>query len=554
MKLRYLVLLLAAVGCGKPQPPPARNPIGPRAGAGTLTLTTNGSGAASLSGDPNAGYALNVPYFAGFLTTNNTTGAATVMNGVMNIPNYATSGGGVTLPSGSFPGQSLVVGSNNMLAAVNPGIGEAASSPAIAAMPSCGTTSSLGDLSQTFVLPTGATVMVPSGSCPNAVFYFFAQGAATFSTSGGQVLNIYNGAAYTTGTTYAASAGQYITLVRSKATNTWIMAIGNAGASTGMVPTGSTGITSLTTSGTGPSTYNSTTGALNVPDYSTTGLAIPSGALPGQVLAVGQTGNMIAGSPGLSDSVASPVSTSPYNPSCGTADTGDRSHVTVVTAVVTVNIPTATNAACNHAVFYFLMRAAATLQSSGGDTFDIYNGAQALAGQSAYTAAAGQYITVANGGGTNWHLMVGYSSAGPINLQQHYFSPDFTMTAVTTVASTGQGTNPITLMVTPQALCSFYLIIDTPTANTKIQAHIYRTTGTIPALGAAPGGADAQVAIVTFPYAGTGALTTVSGTIYDVVGTPVTGTPYSYYLALDSAASQNINVHSQSYLQVAEVK
>lgn len=557
MRLRYLALLLAAVGCGRQQPPPARNPILPRAGgAGTLTLTNNGSGAASLSGDPNSGYALNIPYFAGFLTTSNTSGASTVTNGVLNIPNYTSSGGGgVTLPPGSFPGQSLIVGSGGMMAATSPGLSEAASSPAVAAMPSCGTTSSLGDLSQTFVLPTGATVMVPSGSCANAVFYFFAQGPATFSTSGGQMLAIYNGAAYNTATTYAATAGQYITLVRSKAAATWIMAVGNAGTAGGMVPTGSTGITSLTTTGggVGPSTYNSTTGVLNIPDYSTNGgLVLPTNSYPGQVLAIGPAGTMIAGSPGLSDSAASPVSAA-YAPSCGTTSTGDRSSVTVVTAAVTVTVPPSTSIYCNHAVFYFLMRAAATLQASGSDTFDIYNGATPLVGRTNYVAAGGQYLTVSNGNGNNWHVTVGYSTAGPVNLQQHYFAPDFTMTGITTVASSGQGTSPITLVATPQALCSFYLVIDTPTANTKIEASIYRTTGTIPAIGAAPGGTDARVAIVTFPYAGVSALTTVSGTIYDTIAGATTGTPYSYYLALDSAASQNINIHSQSYLQVAEV-
>lgn len=611
MKLHYLVLLLAVAGCSRnqgPQRPPARNPILPASGAGTLTLTNNGSGAASLSGDPNAGYLLNIPYFAGFLTTSNSGGTSTVQNGVLNIPQYQslltlnTSGtgsasltGGILnvpnnqvilttngttgastfnsstntlniptyssgtsggVPSGSFPGQLLVVGTGNTLAAADPGLAEAASSPIVGTgnvTPNCGTTSSIGDLGQTFVLQAGAVVNVPSGTCANAVFYFFSQGASTFNAAAGQTLAIYNGTNFTTATVYAATIGQYITLVRSKAANTWLMAIGNANAGASQF------ISSITNVGsTGPATVVS--GVLNVPDYSTApeppaGIQVPSGAFPGQVLAIDSTGvGVIAGSPGLSDSAVSPLGVA-YTPNCGTVDLGDRSHVTVVTAAVTITIPSSTNANCKNAVFYFLMRASAILQSSTGDTFDIYNGATARVAQTSYTSATGQYVTAVNGNGSNWHLMVsfaGTAAGGGLNLQEHYFSPDFPMNVATAVASTGQGiTNQITAATTPQMQLNYYFIIDSPTVNTKIQAHLYRTTGAIPALGAAPGTGDVQVMIVTFPYAAANALTTLGGSIFDNTGA-VTGTPYRYYLALDSAAAQTINIHSQSYIQVAE--
>lgn len=613
MKLRYLILLLAIAGCREsqgPQRPPGRNPILPQpsAGAGTLTLTNNGSGAASLSGDPNSGYALNIPYFAGFLTTSNSGGTSTVTNGVLNIPQYQSllslnttgtgsaslTGGGVLnipnnqvilttngtsgastfnpstntlnipsyttgtgggVPSGSIAGQLLVVGASNMLASANPGIAEAASSPIAGTgnvTPNCGTGTGIGDLGQTFVLQAGAVVNVPSATCTNAIFYFFSQGASTFNASAGQTLAIYNGTIFNTAATYAATAGQYITLIRSKAANTWLMAIGNANTATSQF------ISSITTVGSaGPATVAS--GVLNVPDYSTapeppSGIQIPAGALAGQVLAIDTTNNVIAGSPGLSDSAVSPVGTA-YTPNCGgVVDTGDRSHITVVTSAVTITIPPSTNVACKNAVFYFLLRAGATFNSTSPDTFDIYNGAVARVGQTTYTSAAGQYITAINGNGSNWHLMVSFAgtAGGALNLQQHYFAPDFSMAVSTAVASTGQGTtNQITAASTPQMQCNYYFIIDSPSANTKIEASIYRTTGAIPALGAAPGTGDVQVMIVTFPYAATGALTTVGGAIFDNTGA-VAGTAYRYYLALDSVASQTVNIHSQSYLQVAE--
>lgn len=305
----------------------------------------------------------------------------------------------------------------------------------------------------------------------------------------------------------------------------------------------------LTTQNTG-GVATATNGILNVPP----GIQVPANSLPGQVLQIGASGtNIIAGSSGLSDSAASPVGIA-YAPSCGTSDLGDRSHITVITAAITVTIPpVSTNVACKNAVFYFLMRAAGTLTASGGDTFDIYNGSTALTGQTSYTASTGSYVSVINGSGSNWHLLVesGASAIGSFNEQEHYFAPDFALNVATTATSTGQGINPITAVTTPQLRIFYYFNIDSPLANTKIQAYIYRTTGTIPAIGSAPGTGDVRVMIVTFDYTTASALNALGGGIIDTTGA-VTGTAYRYYLAFDSATAQSINIHSQSYIQVAE--
>ena len=141
------------------------------------------------------------------------------------------------------------------------------------------------------------------------------------------------------------------------------------------------------------------------------GAGVPSGGLVGQVLSVGPSSTIVASSPGLQDSTASPISGT-YTPACGTTDTGDRARIMVTTATSQIVIPPSGAANCAHAVFYFLAQASTTFNFSTGDSFDIYDGnthttiCASGCTSTAYAVASGQYLTVVNGAGTVWHFLV----------------------------------------------------------------------------------------------------------------------------------------------------
>ena len=145
----------------------------------------------------------------------------------------------VIIPPGSVTGQMLQVGANNMVAALSPGLSNSASSPVSTAgfTPSCGTTD-IGDKAKIFVLQTGASVTIPqvsTGNCANSIFYFLLQANVTFTRSGGDTFDIYNGNTHTpTQTSYAGLTGQYITVVNGSGMNAvWYMMVGTSGGGTG---------------------------------------------------------------------------------------------------------------------------------------------------------------------------------------------------------------------------------------------------------------------------------------------------------------------------------
>ena len=154
----------------------------------------------------------------------------------------------------------------------------------------------------------------------------------------------------------------------------------------------------------------------------TASIIIPAGAVPGQALQVGPGNTIAALSPGLANSVSSPVSTAGFTPSCGTTDIGDKAKIFVLQAGASVTIPQVSTGNCANSIFYFLLQANATFTRSGADTFDIYNGNTHTPTQTSFAALTGQYITVVNGSGMNavWYFMVGtYSgSTGGMTYQQ----------------------------------------------------------------------------------------------------------------------------------------
>ena len=170
------------------------------------------------------------------------------------------------------------------------------------------------------------------------------------------------------------------------------------------------------------------------------GITVPPGSVTGQALQVGAGSTVVANSPGLANSVSSPVSSSGFTPNCGTTDTGDKAKIFVLQTGASVAIPQVSSGTCANSVFYFLVQAATvTFSRSGTDTFDIYDGNVHLAAQTSYTAKVGQYLTVVNGSGmtATWYMMAGtYSGAtGGMTYQQ----PAGTTlgTASTAVCSTG---------------------------------------------------------------------------------------------------------------------
>lgn len=141
------------------------------------------------------------------------------------------------------------------------------------------------------------------------------------------------------------------------------------------------------------------------------GLSLPSGSVPGQSLGVGTSG-VVAVSPGLLDSTASPIGGA-YTPVCTTStNTGDRGRVMVATTAANVTIPGSGATGCANSIFYFLAQAAIQFTATTGDTFDVYDGNTAMTGLTTYSISAGEYVTANNGSGTNWHLLVESPAGG----------------------------------------------------------------------------------------------------------------------------------------------
>ena len=166
---------------------------------------------------------------------------------------------------------------------------------------------------------------------------------------------------------------------------------------------------------------------------------IPPGSVTGQMLQVGANNMVAALSPGLSNSVSSPVSTAGFTPSCGTTDIGDKAKIFVLQTGASVTIPQVSTGNCANSIFYFLLQANVTFTRSGADTFDIYNGNTHTPTQTSYAGLTGQYITVVNGSGMNavWYMMVGTSGGGTGGMTYQQPAGTTLGVASTAVCSTG---------------------------------------------------------------------------------------------------------------------
>lgn len=122
------------------------------------------------------------------------------------------------------------------------------------------------------------------------------------------------------------------------------------------------------------------------------------------------------------------------------------------------------------------------------------------------------------------------------------FVPTAYSTTSTSLISVGQGVS--FTPQTAQALVSFVTNVTSTTCYMSVQ----RTTGSIPAPGAAIPGGDVQV--IFFGNGGGTANNYLTGAIYDTGLTP--GTPYNYYLAMRVATSGTLNLVAGGRVQISE--
>ena len=166
------------------------------------------------------------------------------------------------------------------------------------------------------------------------------------------------------------------------------------------------------------------------------------------------------------------------------------------------------------------------------------------------------HLTISNTGTsgaatlTSGNLNVPVYASGALN-QAVFTTPSNVTTSSTTVVSTGFGvafTAQYNANVFVVFNCTVSIGINTPTGSIQV----IRTSGAIPASGAAPGGTDVVVCSNRAWAAPTnGAQYTNMGAGNDV--TLTIGTSYSYYLAFLVTAN-SYTLYSGSILQITEVK
>ena len=146
-------------------------------------------------------------------------------------------------------------------------------------------------------------------------------------------------------------------------------------------------------------------------------------------------------------------------------------------------------------------------------------------------------------------LNVPIYAPGTIN-QAQITTPSSVSSSSISWVSTGYGV-AFQATYSTSILITYNFLVNAPATNSHMWVGVYRTTGAIPALGAAVG-TDVQLfysSLWTPPTASGGFSS--SGAFYD---TNITvGTPYNYYMAIQ-ASSGSVSLNSSSIFQVTEAK
>ena len=139
----------------------------------------------------------------------------------------------------------------------------------------------------------------------------------------------------------------------------------------------------------------------------------------------------------------------------------------------------------------------------------------------------------------------------PRTVNQALFStPTSRVTNSSSPVSTGYGVS-FTAAYNASVLVSCYCFMNTSLSNYLCGIYVYRTTGTIPASGAAITGGDVQVASSSsYALVGGGGFSTIV-IIYDT--TLTVGIPYNYYFAF-AGFGGGLTLGASSLLQLTEAK
>lgn len=210
-------------------------------------------------------------------------------------------------------------------------------------------------------------------------------------------------------------------------TNVWLMGC-DVSASQGNLVTGNaiSGLTvanPVTTGHIGSTAYNliDSTG-MTAPQVTTPILNWPDGpAVAGQIPVVQNNAPVVAASPGLPDSVNSPVSTTPYTIACDTSSAlVDRVHLLrFASGAAAVTVPLSTASGCGGGFTTKALDVNAgtlTFTATSPDTFTVLNGSTTSSAVTSFTLTNGQYASLAQGAAGIWEITIaagGGGGAGP---------------------------------------------------------------------------------------------------------------------------------------------
>lgn len=202
------------------------------------------------------------------------------------------------------------------------------------------------------------------------------------------------------------------------------------------------------------------TGTLNADAYwaTTSTLGSQPGAVTGQIKTAvnGAAGGYQ--SPGIQDSSASPVSTTPYTIQCDSATTLiDRAHIVrFVTGASAITVPLSTATGCTGGFVATVIDETGgtlTFSRTSTDTFSVYNGATATTGATSFTLSNGQYATLTQGAAGIWEVRVTASGSGLSGMSAGQIGVAGSVNTITSsVAESGTGNVCMTtncVMTTP---------------------------------------------------------------------------------------------------------